>query len=474
MIRFIAALLFLLLFMSGTSSAQWRAFEVFENGTYQNRITILLLSEGYTESELEVFRQDVLKVTDDIFNVSPFKEYKNYFRVVAVEVPSNESGASSIFDGDVRDTYFKSTFGQGGGRDLSLMFPVGTGRLYDIKTALDLGWWNSITMVMVNDHRLGGGPEIATRGGQEFEVVVHEIGHQFGRLADEYEESGRTPIPGPNVTQITDRNHIPWKHWILPDTPIPTPVEIENFDKIGLFEGAAYQSNGWFRSQLSCRMRYNTDHFCAVCNEQLIGRMYTEFNSGRILTVSPEVGQINLSLHEQHLFNYTGPTPENGLVFEWFLNESLISNNAEFDVIASELGIGDHVLELRIHDRNTQVLDAEISGRMSISKNWEISVTESTSNPPVVHFSSDVALGMAYPNPANNNAMITFRLPESQIVELAVYDLAGRKVSLITQGVYPIGEHRINWMTSQLSSGMYIVTLQTSHIKLSRTLMILR
>lgn len=473
MIRTYISLIIIFVY-AGPVFAQWQTFDVFENGTYQDRITILLLSEGYTESELVQFRVDVEKVTEDIFSESPFREYKDFFRVVAVEVASNESGASSFFDGDERDTYFRSTFGQNGGRNISLMFPVGTGRLYDIRTALDLGWWNSITMVLVNDDRIGGGPEIVTRGMQNFEIVVHEIGHQFGRLADEYEETGRTPIPGPNVTNITARDHIPWRHWILPETPIPTPVETAYFDNVGLFEGAAYQSQGWFRPQLGCRMRYNTDHFCAVCHEQLIGRMYTEFNSGRILTVFPAQGFIRMYPAQLETFRYTGALPEHGLRYEWRVNDMVVSNDIEFEFNSDLYGQGDHVLELRITDDNPNVRDPEIMRRMTTVRNWDISVAESTSLTPIDHQTSAVSLGPVYPNPVRNQTMISFRLPEHQHVEIAVYDLTGRKIAMLSEGVLPQGEHRIPWTSGNLSAGMYLISLQTAQVKLSRTIMIVR
>ena len=78
----------------------------------------------------------------------------------------------------------------------------------------------------------------------------------------------------PNTTQETDRTKIKWRAWIDESTPIPTPAAYERMDAVGLYEGAHYSFNGWYRPQQTCEMRELNREFCAVCREEMIKTFY--------------------------------------------------------------------------------------------------------------------------------------------------------------------------------------------------------
>ena len=107
-------------------------------------------------------------------------------------------------------------------------------------------------------------------------VVVHEFGHSFGGLGDEYayEHEAIPMYPHdvepwePNITTLADF-HGKWEHMIAPTTPIPTPPS-DNLQQIGVYEGAGYSMKGVYRGAQDCRMRSNVrPEFCDVCREAL-------------------------------------------------------------------------------------------------------------------------------------------------------------------------------------------------------------
>jgi hypothetical protein len=117
-------------------------------------------------------------------------------------------------------------------------------------------------------------------------VVVHEFGHSFGGLGDEYAyEQEQIPMYPhdvepwePNLTTLTDF-HGKWEDMIEKGTPRPTPSTPENKGKVGLYEGAGYSLKGVYRGMQDCRMRTNENpEFCPVCNRALqnLIKFYTD------------------------------------------------------------------------------------------------------------------------------------------------------------------------------------------------------
>ncbi|RKY53654.1 MAG: peptidase M64, partial [Candidatus Neomarinimicrobiota bacterium] len=140
-------------------------------------------------------------------------------------------------------------------------------------------------------------------------VFVHEFGHAFAGLADEYYSSAvaynEFYPPGvepwePNITALLDPENLKWKKLVEPDIPIPTPWNKEKYDKIprsqskdkeallhkqeywgkvGAFKGAGYASEGLYRPYLDCRMfSKSLTGFCPVCSDAIVKmiRFYSE------------------------------------------------------------------------------------------------------------------------------------------------------------------------------------------------------
>ena len=243
-------------------------------------IHIAYVAEGYTKAEMPTFLHDAQEAADALFAHEPFKSMKDRFNVVAVESPSIESGTSTPSKGDWKKTALSSHFDT-----------FYSDRYLTTLNLKDLHDWLAGTpyehiIVLVNTSKYGGGGILnsynlsMTHNTWFKPVVVHEFGHSFAGLADEYayEEEQIPMYPHdvepwePNITTRVDF-HNKWENLIKKNTKIPTPLSKNEKDivsKVGLFEGAGYSTKGVYRGTQDCRMRTNqTPEFCPVCQQAL-------------------------------------------------------------------------------------------------------------------------------------------------------------------------------------------------------------
>ena len=242
-------------------------------------IHIAYLAEGYTEEEMNVFLKDVNIAVEALFAHEPFKSMRSRFNIVAVQAPSAESGTSEPSKGIWRNTALKSHFDTFySNRYLTTLH---------LKTMHD---WLAGTpyehiIVLVNTSEYGGGGilnsyNLSMTHHEMFRpVVVHEFGHSFAGLADEYAYD-QEQIPmyphdvepwEPNITTLADFSK-KWQSMVAKGTPIPTPIKAGK-ERAGLYEGAGYSLKGVYRAYPDCRMRTNENpEFCEVC-KQAISRL---------------------------------------------------------------------------------------------------------------------------------------------------------------------------------------------------------
>lgn len=243
-------------------------------------IHVAFVAEGYTSDEMDTYINDAKEAMEAIFAHEPFKSSRNRFNIVAVKSPSLESGTSEPSKGIWKETALSSHFDTFySDRYLTTL------NLADLHDCLSGVPYEHI-IILVNTAQYGGGGILnsyvlsMTHHPMFKPVVVHEFGHSFGGLADEYaydfEQIPMYPHDvepwEPNITTLADF-HGKWEDMIAPGTPIPTP-ESDNPDtvrtKVGVFEGAGYSLKGVYRGTQDCRMRTNeTQEFCPVCRKAL-------------------------------------------------------------------------------------------------------------------------------------------------------------------------------------------------------------
>ncbi len=245
-----------------------------------NCINIAFVAEGYTEGEMDTFIKDVEASMDALFSHEPFKSKKNVFNIVAVKSVSKESGRSVPSKGIWKETALHShsdTF-----YSERYVTTLNIKDLHDILAGVPY----EHIIVLVNTELYGGGGVLnsyvlsMTHHEKFRPVVVHEFGHSFAGLADEYAYADEQIPMYPhdiepwekNITTLTDF-HGKWENMIQPGTPIPTPLSDdpkEIMTKVGVFEGAGYSLTGVYRAVQDCRMRTNENpEFCAACQKAI-------------------------------------------------------------------------------------------------------------------------------------------------------------------------------------------------------------
>lgn len=276
---------------------------IHKGGDSTEAIDIAILAEGYRQEEMDTFLTRATRIAEEILSYEPFASNKDKFNVVAVMTPSKESGVSIPLKGDWKDTAFESHF--------STFYSsryLTTPRVWKLHRALE-GIPYEHVLILVNTPAYGGGGiynsyQIATADHElTLPVAVHEFGHSFAGLADEYfyteEEDDTYPLDiepwEQNITTMVDFSS-KWKDMLTPGVQVPTPWNDEGGTRedrmkrakdanrrevvVGAFEGGGYKAKGVYRPVETCRMRDNHNPaFCPVC-ERTISKVI-EFYTGK-------------------------------------------------------------------------------------------------------------------------------------------------------------------------------------------------
>ena len=255
-----------------------KSFQVFNSGESSEKVDVVIIPDGYTEKQMDIFEQDCKRFADHLFSTSPFKENNNKFNIWGVNLSSEESGTDypkkGIWTRTALNTNF-STFDT----DRYLM----TADNKSVRDAASHVPYDQI-YILVNTNEYGGGAiynyysVCMSNNRFEGEVFVHEFGHGFASLADEYVtddvayqnfyDLNVEPVD-PNLTTLIDFKS-KWKDMVDDETPIPTPETKDFKDQVGAFEGGGYVKKGIYRPMLNCTMRgLNAAGFCLVCKKAI-------------------------------------------------------------------------------------------------------------------------------------------------------------------------------------------------------------
>ena len=295
---------------------------IHESGDPATKVDLLLMADGYTAGERDDFVSKAEELTDVLFATSPFRERKDDFNVWAVIPPAAQSGISRPSTNTFRDSPVGATYDAFRSERYILTFDNKSMRRIASSAPYDF------IEILTNTEVYGGGgiyglfSTAAANSDWAAYLFVHEFGHHFAGLADEYYTSSVqyeapeeiTEPYEPNVTALLDPDNLKWKHHVLPSTPLPTSWPKAAFEKhsiayqeirrkmraenvpeaemnrlfvdnqvyvetlfdesgqksvVGAFEGGNYQAEGFYRPEQNCIMFTRTEAFCVVCAEAI-------------------------------------------------------------------------------------------------------------------------------------------------------------------------------------------------------------
>jgi hypothetical protein len=297
--------------------------ELMKHGDPASKVDLLIMGDGYTSAERSKFEQDAQRMLEILFSISPFKERRTDFNVWGLCPPAAESGISRPSTGKYRRSPLGTTYDAFGSERYVLTFE---NRAF--RDAASFAPYD-VVEILANEKTYGGGgifglyATVAADSQWAPYVFVHEFGHHFAGLADEYYTSEVAYLPSaeriepwePNATALADPPALKWKDLVRVGTPLPTPWKKEAFEAqsrefqsrrrairaanrpetemdalfveqqtketallstgahaadVGAFEGALYEGRGYYRPQVDCIM-FTRDAvpFCRVCQKAI-------------------------------------------------------------------------------------------------------------------------------------------------------------------------------------------------------------
>lgn len=301
--------------------ARLKPVPIHVSGPSSEKVDLLVLGDGYTQQQMTKFVADAKRLAKHLFTVSPFKERAKDFNVWALAVPTPEAGVSRPSTGH----YKASTLGT--------RYDIFASERYvltlDNRALREISQYAPYEFIeiLVNNETYGGGgifgqfSTAAASNDWANYLFVHEFGHHFAGLADEYYTSPVAYATGgserqepwePNVTALKNPAQVKWQQHVKAGTLMPTPWAKEEYEKgsrayqairaelrknnrpesemsalfkkdlaqssalfdksehrhtIGAFEGANYEATGFYRSEMQCIMFDRSEKFCQVCQD---------------------------------------------------------------------------------------------------------------------------------------------------------------------------------------------------------------
>jgi hypothetical protein len=301
-----------------------RLWTLFENGDASEKVDILVISEGYTEADLPKFHADAKRLVNALFAEEPFRSRRSDFNVRGLDLPSPQSGVNRPNAGVFRRTPISAEYNIFDSERYVLT--LDNRALRDAAAAAPY----EFIEILVNERTYGGGGIFNDQATASVDsafseyVFIHEFGHHFAALADEYYTSDVAYETGavvkqepwePNVTALRDTARLKWRDLLTPRTPLPTPWDKATFEQhsreiqerrrairqrnapeeemdalfreqryweekflnaqkysgaVGAFEGAMYEARGLYRPEVDCIMfTRNPVGFCRVCRRAI-------------------------------------------------------------------------------------------------------------------------------------------------------------------------------------------------------------
>ena len=265
-------------FIQDAPKPQYSILNVHGDNAPENAVDIVILPDGYSEEEMGKFVIDCNFFKECLFSYEPYNSYQDRFNIRAVMVPSKDSGISVPAEDIWKNTAVGCSFYTFD----SERYCMSTNN-QAIRNLAGLAPYDQI-YILANTTKYGGGGIYnfycvsSTGDDLSSDVIIHEFGHGFAGLGDEYyydatsyESYYNLDIEPwePNLTTLVDFDS-KWKDMLKKKTPVPTPADSKYINEVGVFEGGGYESKGMYRPKMDCLMKtFQGNKFCEVCHKAI-------------------------------------------------------------------------------------------------------------------------------------------------------------------------------------------------------------
>lgn len=407
-------------------------------------VNFVLLGDGYTATEQAKFLSQAKSVYNSLFQKVPMNKYKRWFNLYAIEVISNESGISHpgvLKDGVyvcpegssmpimTVDTYFGIHFDSYNIHRLPC--PDNSTKIYNLLNALMPDFQMVGILCNTSEYGGAGGSYLTcTTHSSASEIFIHEFGHTFASLADEYYAGDGYLGEYPNQTANKNSNTIKWKHWWGQSGVNAYPI------------GGSTKGNKYYKPvNGTCEMEYLNKQFCPVCRETLIEELHNRVKV--IAEYEPDNKYVTMD-DEEITFNitryYRGTS--NRVSFEWSVDGKVLEDQKTSKLVMRYDGFetvkSQHTVKVKAHEINTFVKDPNHATKHTSSVIWRVRL-------------GDDMVGVeafTYDDFSVESVSGGLRLKSEKPHALSVYDLQGHRVAHVNV----CGEEMI-----KLPAGIYIV-----------------
>jgi hypothetical protein len=362
--------------MLGFVAARAENFQtIINNGSPQNRVDIAVLGDGYTAAEMAKYRTDAQQFIQSMFAQEPYKEYQRYYNVHRIDVVSNQSGADhsdrnpQVFVDTALDAAYNCA-------NIQRLICVNNTKVNQVIARTLPASHFDVILILVNDPEYGGSGgsvAVASIHPSAVEIILHEVGHSFGLLADEY--AGGGPSCNPNVeppevnaTRANTLAAIKWNYWIAAGTPIPTTTTTAATP--GLYVGSKYCDAGLYRPTFQSKMNVLGVPFEQINTEQHVKRIYNFVSP--LDASSPTVSAVTLNDIQSQTFSVSTPIPlTHNLTISWSVDGQTQGSGTAFTLNGSALSNGSHTVKVSIADATAFVRN-DPQQLLTAMRSWNI------------------------------------------------------------------------------------------------------
>lgn len=428
------------------------------NGDINKRINFVYLAEGYMAAQQATFVSNATAVNTDLFSQVPFSNYINFFNAYTIEVPSTQAGADHPGNAtDVSEpqhpvstvnTYFGATFDY---FNIHRLLVPTNGTAISNVLAANLPQYDQAFILVNSPHYGGSGGQYATSStdASANEVAIHEIGHSFAGLSDEYYAGDFYAAENHNMTQETNPALVLWDEW-------------HGTNGIGIYQHCCGGNAAtWYRPHQNCKMRYLGSPFCSVCRQRIIDVIYslatpidnyTPANAAQTYGCGPMTFDLDVVY----------PIP-NTLKIEWVLNGTVISTNLETITLSSSaLNTGSNTLVARVVDETTLSRSYLPNDGYEFTVNWAI---ENTPPPDIVQVKGKVFLNGALSGILmNDNLRVAGLIPTKEPFTALGYTHVGGGNESIAASVLAVtgNDAIVDWVIMELRDKTAAATVLAS------------